>query len=54
MYSDGAVILGVPAGVAGTALFAPSQALLGLGILAIVGVVLGIMMLSRSRRLTAQ
>ena len=51
MYSDGPTVVAVPAGVAGTALFAPSQIALGLVILASVLLVLGILTLSRSRRL---
>ena len=52
MYSDVAAITAVPAGAAGVALFAPGQVVFGLGLLALIVVVLATLVAVRSRRLS--
>jgi hypothetical protein len=53
MYSDSAAVAAVPAGAAGVALFAPSQIVFGVALLAVLALVLIVLMGVRANR-TAQ
>lgn len=53
MYSDHAAVAAVPAGAAGAALFVPTQAAIGLALLAALLVIVCVLMLIRSQRLGA-
>ena len=51
MYNDTAAVAAVPAGITGTALFAPGQAALGLALVAALALILGVLLTMRTRRL---
>jgi hypothetical protein len=53
MYSDHAAVAAVPAGAAGAALFVPTQAAIGLALLAALLAIVGVLMIIRSQRLAA-
>ena len=53
MYSDHAAVAAVPAGAAGAAMFIPTQAVIGLVLLAALLVIVGVLMIIRSQRLGA-
>ncbi len=53
MYSDNAAVAAVPAGAAGAALFAPTQAAIGLALLAALFAIVAVLMIIRSQRLGA-
>lgn len=51
MYSDHAAVAAVPAGATSAALFAPTQAAIGLAVLAAIALLLGVVLAMRSQRI---